>query len=344
MWHRQLPALLRSFRVLRLDLRGHGASDSPVGDYTIAQLAGDVLAAVDQAGGGRFSYCGLSLGGMIGQWLGVHHGARLERLVLACTSPRVADPGSFESRRRKVLAEGTQAIAGAAMERFLTSPDHPEADSLRAVLAATSAVGYAGCCAAIRDMDQRDALPRIAVPTLVIGSDRDLSTPWAGHGERIASSIPGAAIAKMDTAHLANLEKPSAFHRALTGFALTPGAGSGHAGLRVRRAALGDALVDQATAGATSLTLEFEDYINRNVWGAIWNRPGLDLRTRRLLVLATAAALGRWEEFRLHIRAGLERELELEDIEEVLLQTAVYAGVPAASTGFEIVRKETTRK
>ena len=103
MWDPQMPALLRHFQVLRLDLRGHGASDAPAGDYTIEQLGRDVLAVVDAAGHSRFAYCGLSIGGMIGQWLGVHAQERIERVVLANTSPRMADPGLFDARRAAVL-------------------------------------------------------------------------------------------------------------------------------------------------------------------------------------------------------------------------------------------------
>jgi 3-oxoadipate enol-lactonase/4-carboxymuconolactone decarboxylase len=336
MWQPQMATLLRYFRVLRLDLRGHGASDAPPGNYTIAQLAQDVLAAVDHAGGGKFSYCGLSLGGMIGQWLGAHHGDRLDRLVLANTSPRVADPSLFDARRTTVLAEGTQAVEAAAMGRFFSSPSHPAAESIRAVLLATDRVGYAGCCAAIRDMDQLDALGRIGVPTLVIGGDNDLSTPWAGHGDVIAAAIPGAKISKIDCAHLSNLERPAAFNRALTDFAATP-----EGPMTMRRAVLGDAHVDKAIANTTALTRGFQDLITRYAWGEIWTRPGLDPRTRRLLVLTTMAVLGRWEEFRMHVRTGLASGLELEDIEEVLLQAAVYAGVPVANTGFHIVQEET---
>jgi 4-carboxymuconolactone decarboxylase len=109
------------------------------------------------------------------------------------------------------------------------------------------------------------------------------------------------------------------------------------AGMTVRRAVLGDAHVDRAVAGQTPLNAEFQDLITRYAWGEIWTRPGLDHRTRRLMVLSVTGAMGRWEEFRLHIRAGLEGGLALADIKEMLLQLAVYAGVPAANTGFHIV-------
>jgi 3-oxoadipate enol-lactonase len=187
MWDPQMASLLRYFQVLRLDLRGHGASGAPAGEYTIGQLADDVLATVRRE---RFSYCGLSLGGMIGQWLGAHHAERLERLVLANTSPRVADPDLFEARRKTVLEEGLAAVEPGVMARFFSSLGQPGADSIRTVLLATDPAGYAGCCAAIRDMDHRALLPGITVPTLVIGGDADLSTPWSGQGEILASQIP----------------------------------------------------------------------------------------------------------------------------------------------------------
>jgi alkylhydroperoxidase/carboxymuconolactone decarboxylase family protein YurZ len=101
--------------------------------------------------------------------------------------------------------------------------------------------------------------------------------------------------------------------------------------------------VEGAVAAATELTRDFQDLITRFAWGSVWARPGLDYRTRRLLVLATTAALGRWEEFRLHVRTGLEHELEASDLKEVLLQTALYSGIPAANTAFGIASEEIER-
>jgi 4-carboxymuconolactone decarboxylase len=108
-------------------------------------------------------------------------------------------------------------------------------------------------------------------------------------------------------------------------------------GMAVRRTVLGEAHVDRAVATQTPVNAEFQDLITRYAWGEIWTRPGLDHRTRRLLVLTTTGAMGRWEEFRLHIRAGLEGGLAVADIKEMLLQLAVYAGVPAANTGFHVL-------
>jgi 3-oxoadipate enol-lactonase / 4-carboxymuconolactone decarboxylase len=344
MWNPQIPALLRHFQVLRLDLRGHGASDVTAGGYTIAQLSRDVLAAVDTTGRDRFAYCGLSLGGMIGQWLGVNAANRIERLVLANTSPHFSDPGLFETRRATVLERGMSAIEEQAMQRFFSArtlaSKNPTAESIRAVLLATDPVGYAGCCAAIRDMDQRSLLGRLQVPVLVIGGNLDVSTPWLGHGDVLANGISGARVVRLAAAHLSNVDQPSSFTSALFDFLLPVPQDTLQAGFGMRRSVLGDAYVDRAIAKTTELTREFQELITRYAWGTIWTRPGLDPRVRRLMVLATTAALGRWEEFRLHLRTGLAGELERVDLKEVLLQTAIYAGVPAANTGFQIAAEE----
>jgi 3-oxoadipate enol-lactonase/4-carboxymuconolactone decarboxylase len=202
-------------------------------------------------------------------------------------------------------------------------------------------VGYAGCCAAIRDMDLRPLLGGITTPTLVIGGTLDVSTPWAGHGDLVAASIPGARAVLLPAAHLSNVERPSGFTAALFDFLLPDGPrDSLAAGFAVRRTVLGDAQVDRAIANTTELTRDFQDLITRYAWGTIWTRPGLDPWIRRLLVLAMTASLGRWEEFRLHVRTGLAADLEPADLEEVLLQVAVYAGVPAANSGFHIAAEE----
>lgn len=338
MWDRQAADLAPHFRVLRYDTRGHGASTTTTGDYSIEQIAKDLLALVDALKIPRFAFCGLSLGGMIGQWLGAHVPERLTHLVLANTSARLSDPSLMEARRQAVLGGGMRAIEDVAMPRFfsprkLAGGDRDVAYARRTLLA-TDPVGYAGCCAALRDLDQLDLLARIRVPTLVIGGDLDVPMPWADHGAVLAGRIAGAHAARLDAGHLSNLERPRAFTAALFDFLLPAPDGSLDSGFRVRRNVLGDAYVDRAIVGTTAFTREFQALITRYAWGTIWSRPGLDHRTRRLLVLATTAALGRLEEFGLHVRTGLDHELEVADLEEVLLQTALYAGVPAANAAF----------
>jgi 3-oxoadipate enol-lactonase/4-carboxymuconolactone decarboxylase len=349
MWDRQAGALDDRFRVLRYDLRGHGASQVSGGDYSIHELADDVLAIADALEIERFAFCGLSIGGMIGQWLGANAASRIERLVLANTSPRVADPSAMEMRRKTVLRSGMDAVADAALSRFFSDGFRARqpavVESSRRTLVATSPVGYAGCCAAVRDMDQRLLIGAIRVPTLVISGDLDQSMPWPDHGAVLAAAIEGAKTVRLEAAHLSNLERPQSFSAALAEF-LRPASDAdvAAAGMQVRRAVLGEAHVERAVASTTDFNRAFQELITRFAWGTIWTRPGLDRRTRRLLVLAITASLGRWEEFSLHVRTGLDHELELPDLEEVLLQTAVYAGVPAANTAFQLVAEERKRR
>jgi 3-oxoadipate enol-lactonase / 4-carboxymuconolactone decarboxylase len=218
----------------------------------------------------------------------------------------------------------------------LLAMNPPEVASARRTLVGTSPVGYAGCCAAIRDMDMTAELARIAVPVLVICGDQDIPMPWKGHSDVLAARIGHARVAHLRAAHLSNIEAPRSFSAALAAFFLPAESSPHETGQRIRRDVLGDAHVDRSNASTTPFTQDFQQLITTFAWGSVWSRPGLDVRTRRLLALAITASLGRWEEFRLHVDAGLARELELCDLEEVLLQTAVYAGVPAANTAFTI--------
>ena len=345
MWTPQVLDLLSHFQVLRYDTRGHGASEVTKGEYSIEMLGRDVLGLADSQGIGQFAFCGLSMGGAIGQWLGVNAAERLTSLILANTSPKFGELSNWETRIKMVSEGGIAAIVDMVMQRFFspqTVVTNAYATIVKLVLLGTDPRGYAGCCAALRDFDSRETLRNIRVPTLVISGDRDVSTPWTGNGEVLAEQIPNALSLQLPAAHLSNLERPRSFLAALLEF-LLPELDDAHrseAGFAMRRATLGDDYVDRAIAATSDFNREFQDLITRYAWGTIWTRPQLDVRTRRLLMLATMAALGRWEEFAMHMRAGLQHELEPCDLKELLLQTAIYAGVPASNTAFHIAQKE----
>ena len=209
-WNPVLDGLLRECHVLRIDKRGHGGSDAPKGDYALAQLGRDVLACADAAGFARFDYCGLSIGGMIGMWLAQNAPRRLDRMVLSNTAARV-DPSTFDERIRLIRSQGMPAIVDTILGRFFTAGylarRTVHAATVRSTLLAIDPRGYAGCCAAIRDMAIADGLVRIAAPTLVIGGTHDPSTP-AARGREIAEAIPGARYLELPTAHFGHSERP----------------------------------------------------------------------------------------------------------------------------------------
>ena len=220
MWLPQMPDLMERFQVLRYDTRAHGASDTPPGDYTMDQLGGDVLALLDELKIEHAAFCGISMGGAIGQWLALNAPDRLTALVLANTAPKLGTYDTWEARRKAVREGGMLEILEPTMQRFF-SPENQDTDaaaSVRHVFLRTDPRGYAACCAALRDADFRSALHRIRTRTLVIGSDRDPSTPWKENGELLTRDIPGAKALKLDTAHLSNLEQPLGFNAALLEF------------------------------------------------------------------------------------------------------------------------------
>ncbi len=344
LWAGQMPDLLHHFRVLRYDTRGHGASEVTPGDYSVEQLAKDALGLLDALEINRFAWCGLSLGGMTGMWLAAHVPERMTALVLANTSAKFGPPSDWDARRKAVLEGGMSALAQAFVQRNFRagtlSTRGPAIASMRSVFLGTDPVGYAGACAAIRDMDFIDLLAGILMPSLLIVGEYDMPTPWSGHGEHLASGIAGIKVIRLPAGHLSAQERPRSFTAALLDFLLPAKADRLQAGLGVRRAAMGDAHVDRVLDGASAFDREFQEMLTRHSWGSIWARPGLDRRTRRLLVLSVLGALGRWQEFRVHLRAGLSRELEPCDVKETLMQLAIYAGMPAANTAFGIASEE----
>jgi len=224
MWDAQVPELARTFRVLRYDTRGHGASTAAPGPCAIDLLGRDVVGLLDRLGIERAHFCGLSLGGMTGMWLGVHAPARLQRLVLPNTAARIGSPETYSARVDKIRAGGMGAVSQAVLQRWFTpafAAQHPDrmAD-MRRMIERTPVEGYAACCMAIRDMDQRDAVAAIGAPTLVITGSHDLATP-AADGRFLAERIKGATCVELDAAHLSNIEAAPAFTAALLAFLAT---------------------------------------------------------------------------------------------------------------------------
>ena len=222
MWAPQMAAFAARFRVLRYDSRGHGASDAPPGAYSMDRLGRDVVELLDALGIERVHFCGLSKGGMVGQWLGARAPDRVDRLVLACTSPYMGPPSGWQQRIDSVLRDGMEAIAEATVARWFTPRFRERAPravaAVRETLLATAPAGYAGCCAAIRDMDLRPTAPLVTRPVLLVAGAQDPATPPA-RAEELARSMPGSPrVVTLDASHLANVEQADAFTGAVLDF------------------------------------------------------------------------------------------------------------------------------
>lgn len=223
LWDAVLPALRRRFTLVRIDTRGHGASDAPAHDYTLPMLADDVLTVMDAAGIDAAAVAGVSLGGMIAMELALARPERVTALGLICTSATM-DKAAWEARVATVRGAGLAGIVELAMGRFL-SPEYMAeepavAATVRRGLLTMAAAGYAGCAAAIRDMNLADRLGKIDCATLVITGTRDTSTPFEGHGEHLVAGIDGARHVSLEAAHLAPFEAPDAVADVLETFLL----------------------------------------------------------------------------------------------------------------------------
>lgn len=221
MWEPQVAAFSRGYRVLRYDTRGHGRSAVPARPYTIDQLGRDVLGLLDASGVERAHFCGLSMGGATGMWLAVHAPQRIGRLVLCNTTPWLGPPATMNERIATMLRDGMPTMVEAILARWFTTEfrtrDPLAVDRVRQKLLATPVDGYVGCCEAIRDMDQRAALARIAAPTLVIAGTFD-PAPTPAAAREWASAIPHARFVELPAAHLSNIGAAAAFNDAVLAF------------------------------------------------------------------------------------------------------------------------------
>ncbi|MEU2376307.1 bifunctional 3-oxoadipate enol-lactonase/4-carboxymuconolactone decarboxylase PcaDC [Streptomyces misionensis] len=335
LWDKVAPELSAAHRVVRWDLPGHGGSAAGLigAGATVGDLAELVLALADALGIERFAYAGVSLGGAVGLHLAVHHPDRLSSLAVICSSAHFNGAKPWEERAALARRQGLADLAEGADARWFTPGftvpglvrDHREADP----------EAYAACCDALAAFDLRDRLPEITVPLLAIAGREDPATPPA-HLREIADAVAGAALVEIPGAsHLAPAERPEAVLTALRAHF----SGTAGRGMEVRREVLGDAHVDRAQSRQTPFTARFQDFISRYAWGEIWTDPTLTRRERSMITLTALVAHGHYDEFAMHVRAARRNGLTVEEIGAVLLQTAVYCGVPAANSAFAAAQR-----
>ncbi|MFD7874417.1 3-oxoadipate enol-lactonase [Streptomyces sp. NPDC059766] len=335
LWDKVAPELSAGHRVVRFDLPGHGGSapDLIGPGATVGDLAALVLALADSLGIERFGYAGVSLGGAVGLHLALHHPERVSSLAVICSSAHFNGAKPWQERAALVRREGLAGLAENADARWFTPGfsvprlvrDHREADP----------GAYAACCDALAAFDLRDRLGELSVRTLLIAGRQDPATPPA-HLREIADAVPHATLVELPGAsHLAPAQCPEAVLTALRAHL----GGVARRGMEVRREVLGDAHVDRAQARQTPFTARFQDFISRYAWGEIWTDPTLDRRERSMITLTALVAHGHYEELAMHVRAARRNGLSPEEIGAVLLQTAVYCGVPAANSAFATAQR-----
>lgn len=339
LWDPQVAALAKHHRVVRMDLRGHGLTEAPGGDYTMAQLAADAFALLDALGIAAAHVGGVSIGGRIALDMAATRPERVRSLLAVDTAMEFGAPETWQQRIDAVRAGGMAAIADGVMERWVVDQALPSSRALRRMLLATDPAGYIGCAAALRDCRAAPLAGRIACHATVVVGDRDVSTPLAA-AEAIRDAVPGAALTVLrDAAHLPNHEQAAAVTAAALAHLAPAAEPAAAAGFAIRETVLGEAYVAASEGAVIPFTAPFRQFILDGVWGSVWTRPGLTPRDRSLLCLAMLASLGHEEELKIHVRATANTGVTRDEIIEVFLAVAAYAGVPAANAGFRAARE-----
>jgi 3-oxoadipate enol-lactonase/4-carboxymuconolactone decarboxylase len=355
LWTACADHLSGSFDVLAWDLPGHGHNLAVPGEsFTMAELAEGVLALVadiqEQRGDPAtpFAYSGVSVGGTVGLTLLLDHAERVTAAALLCTGARIGDVGMWADRIGRVTTSGTAVLVSQTAERwfahgfFEREPDRGAA--LLHALHVANDTGYIQACQALAHFDVRDRLPEIGQPVVAIAGKEDHITPPDLLRELANGVQDGHLVVLEGAAHLAPAERPAEVAALIREHVLGEHAVSGQhpsqdSGLTMRREVLGDDHVNRSLADASDLTRDFQDFVTTYTWGGVWTRPGLDRRSRSMVTLTALVAGGHDEDLVLHLRAARSNGLSWEEIKEVLLQTAVYCGVPAASTAFRIAQQ-----
>jgi 3-oxoadipate enol-lactonase/4-carboxymuconolactone decarboxylase len=345
LWSQVAERLGDTFHVVGWELPGHGTAKPATQAFTVAELAQGVIDLVDSVRGGTFHYAGDSMGGVVGLQLLLDHASRLRSATLICTGAKIGTRQTWSERAELVRSSGTPVMvepsaAGWFAPGFVERRPDVSAALLHSLQDADR-ISYAWTCEALGDFDVRSRLSEISTPVLAVAGGADERTPVDSLRE-IAHGVPRCGLVVLDeVAHLAPAEAPDAVAKLIARHA---GAARTldevrDTGTKVRREVLGDAHVDRARAGTTDFTRDFQELITQYAWGGIWTRPGLDRRSRSLITLTALVARGHHEELALHLRAARTNGLTDDEIKELLLQTAIYCGVPDANTAFRIAQQ-----
>ncbi|MEM6464695.1 MAG: 3-oxoadipate enol-lactonase [Pseudomonadota bacterium] len=337
-WDEVIAAIPGGYGILTYDLRGHGHSNGTA--VSIEGLADDLSQLIDALDLRDILFCGVSIGGMIGQVLTAKRADVIRAAVLCNTAPQIGSADRWQTRIDAVTEHGVAGIASDILSAWFGATYANNSDRLalhQAMIARTGSAGYIAACKAIRDVDLRETTAQIARPTLCIGGSEDQSVP-PDSVRALANRIPEAEVNILPgVGHLPCLEVPETLAGLLTDFD-PPETDASSAGTATRRKVLGDAHVARADANTTPLDSAFQTLITSGAWGQVWASPGISARDRSMLTLALLAATGNFEEIPMHIRASRRTGATERDITEAFQHVAIYAGVPRANHALKLAK------
>lgn len=365
LWQLCADELADDFEVIGYDLPGHGRSPASTEEFSLAEL-GDSAAAIiaDRAAAGRqVFFAGVSVSGAVALELALKHGEKCAAVAPICSAAKLGTPEAWQERAELVAKAGTPTMVTGSAQRWFAPgfiEKHPErTTNLLHTLQNADRFAYAHICHGLAGYDVRERLGQISIPVLAMGGAVDPVCPPEDI-EYIVNNVPnGTAVILEDVAHQAPLEKPEETAAALREHFLGGASSAGNAagqdgaakngattlqevfdsGMKVRREVLSDAHVDRANANKDEFTEDFQDLISKYAWGTIWTRPGLDKRMRSAVTLTAMVAGGYWDELAMHVKAARRNGLSVDEIKEILLQTAIYCSVPAANVAFQTAKK-----
>lgn len=372
LWTLCANELAADFEVIGYDLPGHGRAPASTEEFTLEELADSAAAIIaEQAAAGRqVFFAGVSVSGAVALELALKHGDKFAAVAPICSAAKLGTPEAWKERGELVAKAGTPTMVTGSAERWFAPgfiEKHPErTTNLLHTLQNADRFAYAHVCNGLAGYDVRDRLGEITIPVVAMGGAADPVCPPEDI-DFIAKNVPnGVGIIIDDAAHQAPLEQPEETAAALRehflgaangggakGGAATSGASKDGAaqngaatlqevfdnGMKVRREVLSDAHVDRANANKDEFSEDFQDLISKYAWGTIWTRPGLDRRMRSAVTLTAMVAGGYWEELAMHVKAARRNGVTVEEIKEILLQTAIYCSVPAANVAFKTAKE-----
>ena len=342
-WDNVVEVLKNHGSILCFDKQGHGLSEGSSTSLSISDYSSDVVGLMDALSIQKAVIVGLSIGGVIGQYLAVHHADRIEKLVLSNTAPKIGTIETWDLRIDKIKTDGISSITEGVMKVWFSENFHQnrpnELMGYANMLANSPVEGYIQACEALKSNDLTVEITHINTPTLCIAGSVDGSTPPA-LVKAMADKIPNAQYVEIEgVGHIPCVETPSVVAAFILNFVENHTETLFEKGMRTRRSVLGNAHVDRAEANKTDFDKDFQEYITNSAWGAIWSRPGLTKRERSMITIAVLAALGHEEELAMHFRATRNTGASEEDVKEVLLHIGIYAGVPVTNGAMKIAKE-----